>query len=104
MDHKIYYRVLSAWRKTSDHLARGYEFERDYKKALRQMCERFGGRVGEKLDARSDFLLLRFNDTPDERPEEAWLPKFLLQKTAVAPSFSKTSNEEALLDRIFSFD
>lgn len=64
---------------TADHVAHGYEDEWDYYNALRELRDNYDGRVGEQIGERHGFRRLRFHDTPGHRPDEVWLPDFMLQ-------------------------
>lgn len=68
-----------------DPLSQGYESERALRSALRALSERWMGRVGEPVAERNGFLLLRFHDTPGGRPDEAWLPSYLLREVEPGP-------------------
>ena len=39
------------------------------------------GRVGECIGERHEFRRLRFHDTPGGRPDEAWIPDYLMRAT-----------------------
>jgi len=106
-----FYRVLPGIEQAPlrDYLMHGYESELDFRHALRQLVNRWKRRVGECVGERNGFLLLRFHDTPGGRPDEAWLPKYLLQSAerpgyaaAEGPGSSDETEEE--LDRAFGFD
>jgi hypothetical protein len=95
--------------RTSDHLEHGYEEESEYRKALRLLVGRWRDRIGEAIDERHEFLLLRFHDTPGGVPDEAWLPRLVLKSVPVPDymceeesSSSDSINEE--LDKAFGFD
>ena len=62
-----------------DHLMHGYETEYDFRHALWAIVDLWKGRVGECIDERHGFLLLRFHDTPGSKPDEAWIPEYLLR-------------------------
>lgn len=108
MDDTAFYRVRTKWAgSTADYLHRGFDTEKRYQQALQNLCRRYGGRVGEQTDERNGFIHLRFHDTPDGCPDEAWLPRFLLQLT-VRPDYLREARDrdsmEAELDKIFGFD
>ena len=69
-----------------DYLLHGYEERQDFYLAVRQLVERWKGRVGESVGERHGFHLLRFHDTPGGLPDEAWLPSYLLKPTEM-PSY-----------------
>ncbi len=110
-DNRQFYQVIHDHYdlRTSDHLEHGYEEESDYRKALRLLVERWHDRIGEAVDTRYEFRLLRFHDTPGGVPDEAWLPLLVLEPVPVPDymreeesSSSDSINEE--LDEAFGFD
>ena len=110
-DNRKFYRLLSDLRNMSfsDYLMHGYESEQDYREAILRLHKRWHDRVGECVDERHGFLLLRFHDTLGGIPDQCWLPKYLLQQapmpdymsTAVKSDYDKMEEE---LNRIFGFD
>ena len=111
-DNRLFFRVVHDHYnlRTSDHLEHGYEEESDYRKALRLLVERWHDRIGEAVDERhGEFLLLRFHDTPGGVPDEAWLPRLVLDSVPV-PDYmvqqESTSSDSinAALDEAFGFD
>ncbi len=110
-DNRTFYQVVNDYYylHTADHLEHGYETERDYRHALRLLVERWRNRVGERIDERHEFLLLRFHDTPGGMPDEAWLPRLLLKSVPV-PDYmvqeEASSSDEIIaeIDRAFGFD
>lgn len=92
-----------------DHLQHGYEFQEDFRQALRVLVNRWRGRVGECVEERSGFLRLRFHDTPGGRPDEEWLPLYLLQEVTT-PHYADRHDDhphdpmEQELDEAFRFD
>jgi hypothetical protein len=106
-----YYTVVSTLRNAPlhDHLQHGYEYEDDFRKALRAIISRWKGRVGECVDEHNGFLSLRFYDTPGGKPDEARLPSYLLQETAITPYSARRKERqpdplEEELDKAFGFD
>ena len=89
-----------------DPLEHGYECERDFRRALRALSERWKGRAGECVGERHGFLLLRFHDTPGGRPDEAWLPRYLLKGTDPPEWYydEEPDELEAEIDRAYGFD
>lgn len=92
----------------SEHLEHGYEDKWDFLHAVQALASRWKGRIGECVGERHDFYLLRFHDTPGGKPDEEWIPKYILQPVdrsecagagAVSPS-----EEQRELDDAFSFD
>lgn len=104
----MYYRVTTNRNyKTSDFLFHGYETEHDYRCALSALVDRWGGRVGEAVGNRHDYIHLRFRDTPGGRPDEAWMPRFLLEPTTEPDYLRDDKNANPILeelDRAFGFD
>ena len=86
-----------------DHLMHGYEEKMDFEIALRQLARRWKDRIGERIGERHGFFLLRFHDTPGGKPDEAWLPHYLL-KPIPKPESRKKPNAENDLDQAFGFD
>ena len=106
-----YYVVVSTLRNAPlrDHLHHGYEYEEDFRHALRTIINRWRGRVGECIDEQKGFLQLRFHDTPGGRPDEAMLPYYLLQETTIPPYVPhygehQPDSLEQELDRAFGFE
>lgn len=104
-----YYRVVTDLWDTPipDHLAYGYESGRDFRHALWQLVGRWKGRVGERIDGRHGFLLLRFCDTPGGVPDEAWIPECLVQPAPppeCGPEWPADDGAGGELDRAFGFD
>jgi len=103
-----FYRVLPDLRNAplDDHLLHGYESIHDYRRALLALVRHWRDRVGEAVDERHGHLRIRFCDTPGVRPDEAWLPRFLLEPTVMPahlrPSPADPATEE--LDHAFGFD
>ena len=72
MDEGRYYKVVSNLTNAPvrDYLLHGYETRRDFCDALDRIVRRWRGRVGERIDERHGFYLLRFHDTPGGKPDE----------------------------------
>ena len=92
-----------------DYLLHGYEERIDFYRAVRRLTERWHDRVGERIGERHGFLLLRFHDTPGGKPDEEWLPLYLLTEVSdpgYPPPSEPSSSEEltAELDRAYGFD
>lgn len=89
-----------------DHLLHGYEERRDFYMAVRRLVDRWKGRTGECIGERSGCLLLRFHDTPGGKPDEQWLPRYLLSPAPDVkleePDGPSPLEEE--LARAFGFD
>jgi hypothetical protein len=106
-----YYTVVTTLRNAPlhEHLQHGYEFKDDFRHALRQLINRWQGRVGECIGESNGFLRLRFHDTPGGRPDEASLPRYLLHEVdsppyAVHRDASPPDRMERELDEAFWFD
>lgn len=106
-----YYTVVTTLRNAPlhEHLQHGYEFEDDFRQALRQLINRWRGRVGECIGEHNGFLHLRFHDTPGGRPDEARLPLYLIQETTPPPYALHRDDPppdpmERELDDAFGFD
>ena len=111
MENASFFRVLADLRRapTRDYLMHGYESERDFRRALWRLVGRWQGRVGERVGERHGFYLLRFHDTPGGKPEEEWLPSYLLEQTAIPDYLVRTTSDSsderrAELDQAFGFD
>lgn len=73
----------------------GYEDKYEFFKAVRQLANKYGGRVGECIGTRHAFLLLSFA-AHDGRPAKAWLPVFMCE--LAAPPASNDDEEQDPLD------
>ena len=75
-----YYKVINNLYdiKLPDPLEYGYEFKSDFSRALWKLIDMWKGRIGECVDERNSFYLLRFHDTPGGKPDESWVPNCLL--------------------------
>lgn len=89
-----------------NYMFHGYNNEDDFYDALHRLIDRWRGRIGESIGERHGFLLLRFHDTPGGKPDEAWLPRYLLKQTAMPEYLREEQKDEAEieLDRAFGFD
>ena len=108
MDEGRYYKVVSNLTNAPvrDYLLHGYETRRDFCDALDRIVRRWRGRVGERIDERHGFYLLRFHDTPGGKPDEEWLPSYLLteEEDYVLPyDTDERDDYEKELDEIFGF-
>ena len=111
MNEKEFYIVLSDISDAllDEHLLHGWESRWDFYYALRRLVNLWKGRVGECIGERHGFLHLRFHDTPGGRPDEAWVPRYLLQSAPMPDYLSDTDSddptpEEIELDEAFGFD
>ena len=89
------------------HSEHGYEERSDFREALRRLVGLWGGRTGERIGDRNGFLHLRFHDTPGGRPDEAWLPLYLLRPCPMPEYMNPTSPPHPFieeLDSAFGFD
>lgn len=104
-----YYTITTSMRGVplKEHLLHGYEYEDDFRRAVRMLMERWKGRIGECVGEKNGFLLLRFHDTPGGVPDEARLPRYILEECD-APSYASEDDEEdeiaRQIDEAFGFD
>ncbi len=107
MEQRLFYKVSNDPDDAPlrDYLLHGYENRSDFYDAIRRLVRRWHDRVGERVGERHGFLRLRFHDTPGGRPDEAWIPVYLL-KQAEAPVFKvdERSDLEKEIDQAFGFD
>lgn len=82
-----------------DHSSHGYEDQADFRRALQQLIERWGGRTGQYVGSRHDFLRLRFADLYDKVSEEAWLPLYLL-KAAPVPERLRQPSPDPFIEEL----
>lgn len=89
-----------------DSLEYGYEDKNDFERAIRRLSLRWQNRIGECIDERHGFKKLRFHDTPGGKPDEEWLPDFILVETSKPEWMIKPERDEKEeeVDRVFSFD
>lgn len=101
----------------ADYLDHGYETRREFSDSIEQLIRQWGGREGEcveeisfhgkdgeVIDERHKQLHLRFFDTPCCRPDEAWLPMYLLDRCDT-PEYAKhhePTEREELLNEIYA--
>lgn len=86
-----------------DHLEHGYESRRDFRTAVRDLLALWKGRIGECVEERHGFRLLRFHDTPGGMPDEAWIPVYLTRQ-AERPAYTyheEPDETEEALDEAF---
>lgn len=86
-----------------EYLQHGYEEMCDFERALRKLMKRWKDRVGERIGERHGFFLLRFWDTPGGKPDEAWLPRYIL-KQITSPKTKKKTKKEMEMDDAFEFE
>ena len=106
-----YYRVINNLYIITlpDPLEYGYEFKSDFRRALWNIIDMWKGRVGESINERNNFCLLRFHDTPGGKPDELWIPSCLLVEELhpkyIAPPPPEPVDEfTEELDKIIGFD
>lgn len=109
LSERCFYRVLPDLRKapTADYFLHGYETEHDFHLALRRLCDLWHGRIGEAMEERNGFTRLAFHDTPGGRPDQAWLPDYLLEPSAVPDYLIDTDLKDPMeteLNEAFGFD
>ena len=80
---------------------------REYLDAVCRLVRLWHDRLGECIEERNGFKRLCFHDTPGGKPDEAWLPVYLLTETE-APEYmcehiSADEIEEEINDA-FGFD
>lgn len=108
MEESQFYQVTSDLNAIpiDEHLMHGYEDKWMFYRSVRTLLLRFKGRIGECIDRRHDFLLLRFHDTPGGMPDEEWLPCYLLSQTSM-PDYMKVddkqSDEDTDINSAFGF-
>lgn len=85
-----------------EYLYYGYETCSEFSTALRRLVDRWSGRVGESIDVRNKFLLIRFHDTPGGKPDEAWLPCFLLTPESISDQMDEPTEEDELYMSVFN--
>ncbi len=94
-----------------DYMDHGYESRKEFREAIEELIDRWGGRdgecieerayhgkEGEAIDERHIQLHLRFPDTPGARHDQAWLPRYLLTPVPTPEQFKwreKTEKELA---------
>lgn len=96
--HGPSYRVITDLSRAPlrDYLFYGFESEREFRNAMLELLDLWGGRCGEAvserswmgsegevIDQRHRALRLRFHDTLGGCPDEAWLPLYLLDAADV---------------------
>lgn len=90
----------------SDYVSHGYLERKDFEQALHHLTSLWGGRIGEVIDERHDFLRLKFRDMPGRRTEEAWLPLYLLQPCPIPDYLLQQAPDPIVqeLDDAFGFE
>ena len=85
-----------------DHSMHGFETVTDFRNALQQLIECWGGRTGMHVGSRHQFLRLKFNDLYDRVVEEVWLPLYLLKAAPVPERFLQPPPDPFIeeLDRV----
>ena len=96
----MFYRVLSS-PPIPHHHDFGYEELSDFYKAVKQLTQKYGGRVGECIATRHAFLLLRFEDAAGSQPVTAWIPGFMLEPSPPPETHSETTPPEDPLGGVF---
>ena len=105
-----YFKVLTPmdiyYMRLPSHLEYGYEDKDDFEGAIRRLSLRWQNRIGERIDERHGFKRLRFHDTPGGKPDEEWLPDFMLVEVEKPEWMIKPERDEIEeeIERIFSFD
>ena len=85
-----------------DHSMHGFETVTDFRNALQQLIECWGGRTGMCVGSRHQFLRLKFNDLYDRVVEEVWLPLYLLKAAPIPERFLQPPPDPFIeeLDRV----
>ena len=114
-----FYKVSTDMRRLPifDHLDHGYESKRDFFNSVEALVAKWGGREGEcveeacfhgksgeAIDKRHRQLRLRFYDTLSRKPDEAWLPLYMLDPCPV-PEYARRHEptpRETLMGEIYS--
>lgn len=92
-----------------DFLLHGFSDRLSFLHAVRRLTERWHDRVGEKTGERNGFFLLRFHDTPGGKPDEDWIPEYLLKETDVPKGYgshhvtSSSEETETAINTLFEF-
>lgn len=90
-----------------DYLEHGFESYRDFLNAVRRIVDLWHYRVGESVDERNGFRRLRFHDTPGGKPDEAWIPVYLLTETEIPGYMCEQTPIDEIeedIDKAFGFD
>jgi len=110
MKESEFYQVISDLSRVPlrDHMMHGFEERQDFFNSVRQLRDRWKDRIGECINRRNGFVLLRFHDTPGGMADEAWLPDYLVlpvSKPAYLETREPTPQEqtEAEIDKAFGF-
>lgn len=90
----MFYRVIPNPPIPSHH-EYGYEDKFDFHKAVHQLAQKYGGRVGECIGTRHAFLLLSFAAT-DGRSVKAWIPAFMCELAAPPVRGADEENDDPL--------
>jgi len=104
---KEYYRVFYDRKRIPfrDHLQHGFRYRSHFRRAVRKLTRKFGGRIGECTGEKNGFHRLRFLDTPGNRPDEIWIPDYVLERVPPPDDPSKGNDPmEDVIDTAFGFD
>ena len=104
-----YYTITTTMRNVPlrEHLQHGFEFEDDFRRAIRELMERWRGRIGECVGEKNGFLVLRFHDTPGGIPDKARLPRYILEPCDAPPYARYKEPEDEMqreIDEAFGFE
>ena len=96
-----FYRVIKdLWHlRLPNPLERGFESELSMRKALRRIVDDWGGRTGEEISRKHDQVRLCFWDTPGGRPDEAWIPDYMLEP-AEMPEYCKPVERDEFVEEL----
>ena len=108
MDYALnkYYRVATNLKGVplQDHLKHGFELKEEFVELLQRLLNRWKGRTGECVGMKNGLLRLRFPDTPGGRPDEAWVPPYLLTETDDPCIQQPVRRKKKEVDEAFGFD
>ena len=85
-----------------DHSSYGYEELADFRCAMQNLVNQWGGRTGQYVGNRHGFLRLKFADLYDKVSDEAWLPLELLKAAPIPERFLQPPPDPIIekLDRV----
>ena len=109
MAKQKYYRVSSDPYDAplDDFLQHGYEERIMFFRGVLALVQRWHDRVGLCVGSRNGFFLLRFHDTPGGKPDEAWIPDYLLKPACMPEEASVQDPDDGMteeIDKAFGFD
>lgn len=90
-----------------DYLEHGFESRKDYLDAVRRLVGLWHDRIGESIAERNGCYRLRFYDTPGGKPDEVWIPVYLLTEAPTPEYICKQvqiDETEQEINEAFGFD